>query len=618
MRPINDPMQNRLFAASMIALIVFGLLFFRLWTLQVVASDEYMRLSDRNRIRTVTTNAPRGNIYDRNGVLLAGNEPNLAVTVDYEEIDNEAMLLELAKILNLKLSTVKARVSDTKYAPFFPRLVQEGVSKFIASQIKENASNLPGVDITVNFHRNYPKSSLAPHAIGYIGEISQEELVFSEDSSYVSGDLVGKSGLERAYEDVLSGTKGVKQFEVDRTGSITRMISEREPVSGNHIQLTIDAKLQAATESSLRSAVMAARANGYENANGGAAVVLDPNNGEVLALASFPTYDQTLFMGGMTSDEWKSLSSKGSGYPLFNRAVMASYAPASVFKPVTYVAGLSDGVVSAKASFFCEGTWLGMGEMWPKNCWQKEGHGKTGFTAGMKDSCAVVFYEVGYMLYKRGGERLQYWARKFGFGKATGIDLPGEKPGRVPDSKWKRENHENLEDQKWLPGDTVNIAIGQGDLLTTPIQVANLYAAIANKGLVFQPHLVSKVFTPEGLNIRTSKRRKLVDVDIKKDILDGLNEGLVSVIQEGTASNAFAGFPIAVAGKTGTSEVMGKDDFAWFACFAPVNDPKYVVVVMVEEGGHGGSIAAPAARRILSSAFNVSSLGPVSVSDDSR
>ncbi|MDI6799358.1 MAG: penicillin-binding protein 2 [Actinomycetota bacterium] len=618
MRPINDLIQKRLFMASMIVTVIFGLLFFRLWTLQVVARDEYVNLSNNNRIRTVTTSAPRGNIYDRSGLLLANNLPTLAVTVDYQEINNEEMLAELAKILNMKLAAVRERVNDKKYAPFYPRIVKQGISKETASYIKENSSNLPGVDITTNFYRNYPKLSLAPHVIGYIGEISQEELAFSEALTHTSGDLIGKSGIEGEYEEILCGTKGIKQFEIDRTGSITHMLDEREPVAGNHVQLTIDSALQSATESSLKSAVMAARANGYPDANGGAAIVLNPNNGEILALASYPTYDQTLFVRGMTSREWESLNAKGSGYPLFNRAVMASYAPASVFKPVTYVAGLSDGVVSAKDSFLCEGTWLGMGEMWPKNCWRKEGHGETGFTAGLKDSCDVVFYEVGYRLYKRGGERLQHWSRKFGFGKATGVDLPSEVIGRVPDRKWKKETHEDLEEQKWLPGDTVNLAIGQGDLLTSPLQVADLYAAIANDGLIWKPHVVSKVFTPEGDEIRTAKRKKLADIDISKDVLDGLKKGLVSVIKEGTASNAFAGFPVPVAGKTGTSEVKGRDDFAWFACFAPVNNPKYVVVVMVEEGGHGGSIAAPAARRILSTAFNVSSVGPVSVSDDSR
>ncbi len=616
---LDDSIKKRLAVVGVMVVIIFSILLIRLWSLQVIAVDKYSKMAESNRIRTISATASRGIIYDRNGEILVNNRPSLVVAIAPSEIENKGMLLKLGKLLNMTPDEIEGKLKDKTADPLKLRAIKYDVEENIAVYVKEHSLDFPGVEIKVESVRNYPKSTMAVHVLGYLGEINEEELRENENQEYESGDLVGKSGIEKQYEGILRGGKGFQQVEVDASGKVVRILDEKEPIAGNNIQLTIDSNLQLATEEALRDAIVVARRNGYPDAGAGAALVVNPNTGEILAMASYPTYDASLFIGGISSKQWAELNDKSSNFPLINRTMMCSYAPGSVFKPVTYVAGLMEGLVSHNSAFDCEGTWVGMGKKWPKHCWDRAGHGLMNLSSGLSESCDIVFYEVGYKLYKAGGEKLQKWAREFGLGSKTDIDLPSETRGRVPDKAWKKKFNEKYpEYQRWVPGDTVNLAIGQGDLLTSPLQIADLYGAIANGGILWKPHLEKRVLTAGGEEIHKFERERLADVSVSEKIMKELQRDLRRVAVDGTAKRALEGFPVEVAGKTGTSQVKGKDDFAWFACYAPINSPRYAVAVMVEQGGHGGSIAAPAARRILAASFELPSTGPMIVSDKSR
>jgi penicillin-binding protein 2 len=307
-----------------------------------------------------------------------------------------------------------------------------------------------------------------------------------------------------------------------------------------------------------------------------------------------------VFLGGISQAEWKALTDKASEYPLNKRAVMGAYPPASTFKVVTGLAGLEAGITYSGKRYTCNGKWVEMGEQWPKWCWKRTGHGSVTFEGGIEESCDTVFYEIGYEFYKRKKEELQAFARSFGLGSKLGIDVPGELKGRVPDAAWKKEyNRDYPEWQTWLPGDTVNLAIGQGDMLVTPLQMTAVYAGIANGGTVMRPHVLKDVLDADGGVARSYRPEPVARISVAPEHLAVMHRALVRVTESGTAAGAFRGFGVAVAGKTGTAQVAGKDDFAWFCAYAPAGSPRYAVAVVVEQGGHGGSVAAPAARNIL-------------------
>ncbi len=616
---LDDSTQKRLAIAGAVVTIVFSVLLGRLWTLQIIAGEKYTKMAESNRVRTISLSTSRGVIYDRNGEVLVDNRPSLVVAVTPSEVENEDVSFRLGKLLDMTSDEIKEKLEDKAVDPLKSRKVKYDIDENIAVYIKEHSADFSGVEIKVESVRNYSAPTTAAHVLGYLGEISGDELEHNKDSGYELGDLIGKSGIEKQYEEILRGIKGFQQLEVDASGKVVRILDENESVAGNNLQLTIDSSLQQATEKSLEEAIKVAQRDGHEDANAGAALVMDPNTGEILAMASYPTFDPSLFIGGFSSKQWADLNDKSSGFPLINRTMMCSYAPGSVFKPVTYLAGLMEGVVSYRSTFDCEGKWTGMGESWPRYCWNRAGHGRMNLSSGMSNSCNIVFYEIGYKLYKAGGEKLQKWAHEFNLGLRTGVDLPSETKGRVPDKAWKKKfNEEHPDYQAWVPGDTVNLAMGQGDLLTSQLQIANIYSAIANGGTVWKPHLGKKVLTAEGEEIHEFNREKVLDIPVPEDIIEKLQRDLRRVVVDGTAKRAFEGFSLEVAGKTGTSQVKGKDDFAWFACYAPLDNPRYVVVVLIEQGGHGGSVAAPAARRILAAAYDISSTGSLSVPDKSR
>jgi len=407
-------------------------------------------------------------------------------------------------------------------------------------------------------------------------------------------------------------------IEVDAAGKPRRVIQDTDPVPGRDVVLTIDSNVQKVTENALAQAMVDAHKANFPQAHAGAAVLLDVRTGDVVSMASLPTYDPTLFLGGISNKNWQSLTTTASDFPLTNRAIMGLYPAASTFKAMTGLGGLQDKIITPSSSYDCQGVWTEMGKQWKKYCWDRGGHGVEDFYDAVRDSCDIYFYHVGYMFYRHGGEKLQAFARKFGFGALSGIDLPGEATGRVPDAKWKAAYNENYpEYQRWLPGDTVNLAIGQGDLLVTPLQLADAYAGIANGGKVMRPHVLKQVLGPDGKPVLTYKPQVAFDSGTSASNLSAMKSALELVTTEGTAKGAFRGFPVTVAGKTGTAQVAGKDDYAWFVWFAPADHPKYCAAVLIEQGGHGGSIAGPAARQILAAALGLK-VEHVSATDNSR
>ncbi len=597
---------------------VLGLLLLRLWTMQVLSGDAYAAQAVENRVREITTVAPRGRILDRKGRELVTNRATLAVVVAPSAKGDTEMLTRLSSLLDVPLPEIQERVNSVKEAALAPRIVAIDVPLDTVAYLAEHESEFPGVEIQTRAIRQYPQGKVAAHVLGYAGEIADAELGEPDFKGYDPTDFVGKAGAERAFEKVLQGDRGRKVLEVDASGRPKRVISETEPEPGRDVVLTIDSRVQRVTERALRQAMEDAHKDDYPKAQAGAAVALDVRTGEVLALASLPTYDPSIFLGGVSQKQWRSLTTTSSEFPLTNRALMAQYPPASTFKAFTGLAGLQYRVTSPWKTYHCAGRWTGMGKQWSKWCWNHSGHGSESFMAGIQDSCDTVFYEIGYAFYKRKGEKLQQFVRSFGYGSQTGIELPGEADGRVPDAAWKKAYNEDYpEYQRWLPGDTVNMAIGQGDLLVTPLQVAATYGGIANDGKVMRPHVLKKVLGGDGAPVLEQGREVAFAPKVSKRNIKTMQTALRNVTEQGTGAAAFRGFSTPVAGKTGTAQVAGKDDYAWFVGYAPASDPRYVVAVVIEQGGHGGSVAAPAARQILAALLG-KRIEHVTASDSSR
>lgn len=585
--------------------------------MQVLNGSAFAQQAMDNRVREVTTEAPRGRILDRTGKELVTNRATMAVSVAPSAKNDDELLARLSTVLNMPVADIKTRASSSREAALAPRTIAIDVPMAAVSYLSEHEADFPGVEVRVQAVRKYPQGVLAAHVVGYTGEVTQSDLD-AQDSTYLYGDILGKTGAEKSFEKVLQGDRGRRLIEVDAQGRAHRVIQESDPVMGRDVVLTIDSKVQAVTEQALAQALVDAHNVKFPKATSGAAIAIDVNTGEVIAMASLPTYNPELFLGGISEKNWATLTSKESDFPLNNRAIMAQYPAASTFKAMTGLAGLEAGFTSPGATYDCKGKWVGMGEQWQKYCWDHAGHGSETFMEGIRDSCDTVFYEIGYRFYKDKGEKLQKFARRYGFGSISGIDLPGEVEGRVPDAAWKSTYNENYpEFQKWLPGDTVNLSIGQGDLLVTPLQLVNAYAGIANGGKVMRPHILKQVLGPDGKPVLDSKREVAFSTGTSKESLATMKAALVSVTQDGTGKGAFAGFPVTVAGKTGTAQVAGKDDMALFVGFAPADKPRYAVVVIIEQGGHGGSVAGPAARQILAACLG-QKIEHVTATDASR
>lgn len=622
----QDSLERRLALLGLFIVAAFCVLLARLWFMQIVGGTDYKKKAEGNRIREISLEAPRGSILDRNGKVLVRNRSALTVSVVPAELKNDSRVIErLSKLLGTGEKEIAYRIEQSQAPNQRAVLIKSDVSEDIVTYVREHQREFPGVIAGTRPVREYPHEALAAHVVGYLGEISPEILADRKGEGYLAGDEIGLSGVEATYDEDLRGEVGKYRLEVDASGNAIRVISRKEPRSGNDLKLTIDQDIQAVVENALEWQMEGARSR-YDKetgrnyaASGGSAVVLDPTNGEVIAMASLPNFDLNDFVGGISQKAWEELNDPDNEYPLNNRAIMSELPPGSTFKVVTALAGLSEPICTPDSTFDCQGVFTkGAFKQFPKDCWTTHGH--LDLFHGIAQSCDIVFYELGNIFYERQGtgEGTPLWeyAKKYQMGKRTGIDLISEMDGRVPTPEWKKEfNKKNPEYQVWYPGDTVNLAIGQGDMLSTPLQIAYLYAGIANHGKFMKPHLLKSLEDEDGAVVRKADVQTAAELDAEPAALDFVERSLAGVVHgKGTAAATFEGFPlgqIPVAGKTGTSEIVGKQTTAWFVGYAPVGNPRYVVAVAIEEGGHGGECAAPVARRILEGLFNLETQGEI-------
>jgi penicillin-binding protein 2 len=624
----NEMAERRMGAITITILVAFLIIVARLLFLQVIKGTEYVAIATENKIREVPIDAVRGGVYDRNGVLMIGNRSSFVVSMtdvqaamgDDEIRQQRATVLKLAGVLGMTPEQVKLRLNNKNIDPYKPVPIKDDVTEQIAVYIKEHQLEFPHVIIEGKPVREYPQGNVGAHILGYLGEVTGDELKQKKFSKYNLGDVIGREGVELSYENELGGTSGKQRIEVNAAGYPVSSMIVKKPSPGQDVTMTIDANLQALSENLLAQALEQAR-QAYDtsskknyNAPAGAVVVMNPNNGEIYALASQPSYDPRLFTNGISAGNWKALNDPANHYPLNNRAVTNSFPPGSTIKAMMASAAMQEGIASSQSEYNCTGIWQGAGAQWPQYCWLAGGHGKITLDEGIVQSCDTVFYEIGLAFYKSigaKGEKMQEYLKRFGLGQPTGIDLPGEDAGRVPTKDWKKKwNKNDPEYQIWYPGDSTNMAIGQGDVLATPLQMAVAYSAIANGGTIYKPHIVKKIATPAGQTVKAVGGEKVRNVGVDPAIIQIVQNDLQQVVLTGTGKTAFDGFPLGtvpVAGKTGSAESYGKQANAWFCAYAPANKPQYVVVVMIEEGGHGVSAAAPVARKIFDSLYGLSS-----------
>jgi penicillin-binding protein 2 len=623
----------------MLGIVVFALfasLFARLWYLQVMVSDAYKVEAQANRIRTVPVEAPRGRILDRNGKVLVDNRISVQVTIDratLSELDRHERTKVLARLADglarsgipTTVDQLEERIADQRFSPYVPVPVASDVPEELKIWIDEHGDELPSVAAIRVAVRRYPYGRLASHVLGYTGKITKEELDAKGESPkpYTLNDEIGKSGIERVYEDNLRGKPGITQLEVDTDGNTVRVIPEgtTAPVPGDDVVLNIDIDVQAAAEQALQTALARAASRpsrGYDAPNVGkvgSTVVLDPNNGGVIAMASYPNFAPADFVDGISEKEWALLSDPANHYPLNNWALQGQYAPGSTFKPFTASAALTAGLITPQTTVHDTGVFQVPGCR-GDSCLFRNDNGKAYGTVDLRRSLTVssdfYYYNLGARFWTGqdalgGPETFADLLERWGFYSKTGIDLTGEQQGRIPSPKWLKAYCEQVKclETTWRTGDNVNMAIGQGNVLVTPLQLAVGYAALGNGGVRWVPEVAKEI--RDGVTGRvttTFEPKQAGKVEMSPAWRQAIIDGLVGVTTKegGTAVGAFAGFPSAtypVAAKTGTAQVNRKAPTAVFGAFGPAPAPQYAISVLLEESGYGGSVAAPVARRLF-------------------
>lgn len=580
-RPQPERTAARVRAVAWSVAALFGVLFLRLFWMQILDGARYRDLARLNSIRTVPARAPRGLILDRHMRVLVGNAPALSVGITPAELPRDplqaqAVIAALAALLKLPPAEVAVKVARQRVRPYAPARLLNDVDRGLVARLEEQRGSLPGMTLWQDSKRAYPVAEAA-HVLGYVGEITQRQLDRLKDHGYRLGDWLGQTGLESFCDEKLRGVDGGKEVRIDAGGREFGVLRDVPPQAGQNLVLTLDAGLQAVAEDAM----------GQE---AGAVVALDPRNGEVLAMVSKPDYPASAFSGRVDPAVWQSLLSD-ERHPMNNRAVQGLYPPGSVFKIVAALAALQEGAITAQTHFTCNGIfWI---STWPYRCWKEIGHGSIALQQAIIESCDIFFYQVGLKLKV---DALARWTRKFGFGAKTGIDLPDEQAGVVPDPAWKQAK----EGLPWFPGNTVMMTIGQGYLQATILQLACAASAVANGGFLVHPHLLKSVTSEEGDVVETEPILKPVDLGLNPDNVSLVQKGMEGAVESprGTASRArVAG--LSVAGKTGTAQNSQGEDHAVFVCFAPVESPQVAIAILVEHGGEGGLSAAPIAKRML-------------------
>lgn len=607
-------LKRRTAAIGIVVLLVILGLLGRMWQLQIVHGEEYAALADGNRLRRLATTAPRGKIYDRIGRVVADNRLVFTVSVVPGGLTEERDLVveRLGAILGMAPEEIEEALEGGRRAyPYEPIRVFRDVPPEVAVAIEENRMDLPGVILEQEPVRRYTAGQAMSHVLGYLLSASPEDLRMY--SGYRPDDLVGKAGIERAYEEYLRGQHGFQQVEVNALSRAIRQLGSVPPVPGHDLVLTVDAALQQAVMDIItrRLEELAADPDRTRPPGGAAVVVLDVRTGAVLALVSVPTYDNDRLLSEELTEYWRQLQEDRLS-PMFNRALQGNYPPGSSFKPATLLAALGRGVTTPTEVYNATGT-VEVGGTVFRDWTVTQGlppAGPVDAVAAMERSVNDYFYTMGM---RAGIQAIADTARALGLGASSGLDIrPADSPGVVPDPAWKRSEMLEI----WFPGDTVNVSIGQGYLQVTPLQMALMYMGIANRGVVYQPYLIQSIIAPTGEIVHEREPVVLSRLEAPASHWDVLHAGLRAVVagSRGTARNAFRDFPVEVAGKTGSAQVPGGGEtHAWFAAFAPVDDPEVVVAVLIEHGGGGGAAAAPAACRVLAAYFGLPWYGEESV-----
>ncbi len=589
-----------------LALLLFGVLIARLWFLQVIGGGEYQERAEANRLRTVITEAPRGAITDRNGKALVTSREVLNLVAEPQQVGgarSTGALRRLSVALGHPPGYFAAKVRKAQEArPFEPVVLEEETGPELQAYVEERAAQLPGISLRAAYVRDYPQGSIAAHVLGYTGPIPAEQEEKYADRGYVGNETVGRAGIEAQYEQYLRGIDGREQVEVDARGQVVgRGVLSRTPAQpGETLRLSIDLKVQKALEAALREEV---RGSGVST--GAAGVALDPRTGAVLALASYPTFNPDVFQSGTPREVRRVLT--GAGRPLLDRAIAGEYPAASTFKAITAAAALESGLYTPGESINSPGSVTLYKTLF--RGFNNLDHGIINLVTALEVSSDTFFYELADRSFRRQGWPFQDWSRKFGLGRPTGLDLTeGESAGLVPDLAYKRRTCDRATDPincSWRPGDSVNMSIGQGNVLVTPIQMAVAYAAIANGGTVVTPTLGRAVVDQDGRVLRDLvSARASRPLGLKKQNADIVRRGLLRAANGngGTATPVFGALPRSaqVAGKTGTAENPSGIDHAWYVGYAPADDPEIVVAVIVERGGQGANAAAPAVCQAMS------------------
>jgi len=625
---------------GMLALAVFATLFLRLWSLQVLNGQQLLRAAQNNQRRDIRVQAPRGPILDRHGQVLVTNVPGTAVQIWSSDLPKRRgvrlrEIRQLGRLLHVPAGQIGAAVRRHRSDPLTPVKVKDGASQAQVFYLKERAEDFPGVQIAPTYLRYYPHKELAAHVLGYVSEISPGQLKTLHDQGYRGGDTIGQTGIESFYDKYLRGTAGLSQLRVDSLGRPISAVLPKVPAHpGDAVRLTLDVKLQKAAEEALRYGIDRARNSacyGCWNANGGAIVALDPHDGSVRALASYPTYRPSLFVGrvrqraldvaGLTPR-----TAEAANFPALDRAIDGAYPPGSTFKPVTAIAAMQEHILQPFESLPCTGSYKKNGQVF-KN-WDPFVNEAMTLPTALAKSCDTYFYQVGYRFYgmpSDRGPRLQAWASRFGFGQKTGIDLGSERSGLLPTPDWRKKTYTKKSDpghwaidSLWKPGDSIQLAIGQKDLLVTPMQMARFYAMIANGGQLVTPHLLQDVEQPSsngtpGRAVPSPPPPAPEPTNVDAQALAVVREGLYQAthFSFGTSASIFGSFPISISGKTGTAEksIDPGDGIArlfnqsWWCGYGPSDSPDLVVCALIENGGHGGDAAAPAALKVFESFF---------------
>jgi penicillin-binding protein 2 len=643
---LTPQLALRVAVLGFLALTVFAVLFLRLWALQVLSGDKYLAKANNNRVRTLPIDAQRGLILDRDGRVLVKNTLGTSIDVWPADLPKNkrarlAELEHLSMVTGVRVKEMQRRIREYSGDPLTAVVIRRGIHDDQVSYLTEHELDFPGVQLAYSYLRKYPHQSLAAHLLGYVGEIDEQQLKAKRSQGYKLGDVIGQGGIEASYDKYLRGRDGSAQLTVDSRGRPTSQIEPKiTPRAGNAIRLTLDLSVQRAAEQALRYGIRVAHDNQQWAADGGAIVALDPRDGAVLALASYPTYQPSVYVNRDPSKlaplENSQVASR-KNFPGLDRALDVSYPPGSTWKPVTALAAMQEHVISPYTSLLCSPDFTVAGQKFSN--WDPNVDSFIELPTALAESCDTYFYQVGYDFYAlppSRGHALQLWASRFGFGDKTGIDVGPETTGLVPTPEWRCTHFggppcRGYVDRVWKPGYSVQLAIGQGDLTVTPIQMARFYSMIANGGQLVTPHVVDDVEQPTNDPRAPSILRRFaaqpptpsgVDPAALRAVQEGLFEATHSPI--GTSSGVFGAFPVPIAGKTGTAEKLVtltgyptplKFNQSWWCGYGPTDHPTITVCAVIENGGHGGTAAAPAALKVFEAYFHKQGLTTTHISD---